>query len=621
MVNAERTLSIKRVRTVLQITMYILVCALVITAIITSKHIPAADAFAITDPTQVARNQAAGQLYTPTPTASRVPSVARSSQYPAAPQSVPGQPQVDPNTIVLYHFDLPADTVAIDATGRYTGTLSGNAAITNLGVYAGALRLDGATGYVTTGYLGTLNQGTIEAFVDFSEACHSPSDNFPIITILGPSGVVLALEENSGLHFGIYANGKWNWADSGINSCRYLKSGNSFNPPPWEDVPIRWPYEVWRFHHVAATWGPRGMEIWVDGVLHGVGNDDPYANIYPYPYMCNPQDQMMSSIYPLCKTPVMAPTMTVYPRGDYTGGLPTYNTFLIGYNPFIPAGTSSYPYFKGRIDEVRVSNIQRAFHWSVVPTITPTPTQTPVPISGEYSVDSQTIALFHLNYQAGQSVLEEVTQQYRYLSRYSQIVSNGRFGAALSLSGNDSSFDPGSLGNPGAGTLEAWVLFQSSASNQPLFASYQGGTSGTMFLGVPFYANTLSLGLYDGNAMQWQWVDSGVSPMSLAGCWHHVAGTWGARGMEIWIDGILQNRNGYTGGMLNPTWFWRVGGDLLGNSMSGLLDEVRVSAVQRTFTRQALAVGAPARAPMVIETPLYLPLVAVAPMPQCPFGP
>ncbi len=557
---------------------------------------------------------------TPTPTLIKVTPTFRSARVLAAPQSVPGQPQVDANTLALYHFDSPSETAAIDATGRYTGTLLGNATITSLGVYAGALRLDGASGYVSIGYLDdALSQGTIEAFVDFSEACHSPSDIFPIITIMGPSGVVLALEENSGLHFGIYANGKWNWADSGINSCRYLKSGNAFNPPPWQDVPIRWPYEVWRFHHVAATWGPRGMEIWVDGVLHGVGNDDPNANIWPYPYMCNPQDQMMSSIYPLCKTPVMAPTMTVYPRGDYTGGLLPYHTIFIGYNPSLPAVPPSNPYFKGRIEEVRISNIQRTFHWSVVPTITPTPTQTPVPISGEYSVDSQTIALFHLNYQAGQSVLEEVTQQYRYLSRYSQIVSNGRFGAALSLSGNDSSFDPGSLGNPGAGTLEAWVLFQSAASNQPLFASYQGGTSSTMFLGVPFYANTLSLGLYDGNAMQW--VDSGVSPRSLAGCWHHVAGTWGARGMEIWIDGILQNRNGYTGGMLNPTWFWRVGGDLVGNSMSGLLDEVRVSAVQRTFTRQALAIGARARAPMVIETPLYLPLIAVAPTPQCPFGP
>ncbi len=547
---------------------------------------------------------------TPSPAATASPTRAQSTRAPRAVQNVPGQPQVDANTVLLYHFDTP-DTVAVDATGNFTGTLIGNAQVGVPLLYSGVLSLDGNTAYVRTGYLGDLSEGTIEAFVDFSTAC-ARSWDFTIISAggdLGSNQPALVLRQQTGLMFGIYVAGQWRWADSGINACRYLNAGHTSNPPPWENVPVLWPYETWRFHHVAGTWGPRGVEIWVDGVLHGLGNTDPNAGYYPYPWMCNPQEQEMSVSYPNCDSPHMAPP---FPMGDYTGGLPSYSTFMIGCD-------SATSCFTGRIDEVRISNIQRTFHWSVVPTITPTPTQTPVPISGEYSVDSQTMALFHLNYQAGQSVLEEVTQQYRYLSRYSQIVSNGRFGAALSLSGNDSSFDPGSLGNPGAGTLEAWVLFQSSASNQPLFASYQGGTSSTMFLGVPFYANTLSLGLYDGNAMQW--VDSGVSPSSLAGCWHHVAGTWGARGMEIWIDGILQNRNGYTGGMLNPTWFWRIGGDLVGNSMSGLLDEVRVSAVQRTFTRQALAIGARARAPMVIETPLYLPLIAVAPTPQCPFGP
>lgn len=609
---------------VLRTASYAMAFVFILIIAATFRTLPAHAIVAMTTPASVVNRQIEPtRTRTPTPTLIRAAPTSRSAQFRAAPQSVPGQPQVDANTLALYHFDSPSETAAIDATGRYTGTLVGNATITSLGVYAGALRLDGASGYVSIGYLGdTLSSGTIEAFVDFSEACNTPSDAFPIVTVVGPAGVVLSLEENSGLRFGIYANNKWNWADSGINACRYLKSGNTFNPPPWEDVPIRWPYEVWRFHHVAATWGPRGMEIWVDGVLHGVGNDDPNAGIWPYPYMCNPQDQMMSSIYPLCKTPVMAPTMTVYPRGDYTGGLLPYHTVFIGYNPSLPAVPPSNPYFKGRIEEVRISNIQRTFHWSVVPTITPTPTQTPVPITGEYAVDGSTLVLYHLNTQSNwRSVYDEVTQTWNAgLGGNAMIVPGGRFGNALWLDGNGSYIQiPNNL--PGNGTIEMWINLSNVPNHFAIFSLGDATGSDRVYLGInQFLGQTLVLSVYDAD-LNVHTVDSGFRPIPQ--CWHHIAGSWGWQGLKIWVDGTLRGTQGYYGAPLNNFSRELVGCSSAFACAPGLIDEVRLSSVQRTFTRAGILAGAYAagRVPVLSRSanaegkPVYLPFIFLAPTP------
>ncbi|CAG0975195.1 hypothetical protein ANRL3_01763 [Anaerolineae bacterium] len=300
-----------------------------------------------------------------TPSAKRLPSGA--NDLPRIPSY---RPEVDANTVALYRFDYSNDDGVPEETNRFTGTLNGNATIMRVGWYGGALQTDGNNSYMRTGTLGNLNAGTIEAYVDFASACFLPdgtptvSKDFAIVSAVNESTgqTMLYLGAHVGLMFGIYINGAWYWADSGINPCRYL---NGPNPPAGS----MWPYEKWRFHHVAATWGPRGMEIWVDGVLHGVGTTDPTAGIQPYRYMCNPQMQLASAIYPLCQIPVMAPP---YPPGDYTGGLGSYSSFRVGCD-------STGICFKGKIDELRISNIQRTFSPIYDPPTFPNPTPLPNP--------------------------------------------------------------------------------------------------------------------------------------------------------------------------------------------------------------------------------------------------
>lgn len=545
---------------------------------------------------------------TATPTATANFSV-RSSRTPSAKsgsavQSVPGQPQVDQYTVALYHFDSP-NSVAIDATGRYTGTLHGNAAITDAGLYAGVLLLDGNGSYVRTGHLGNLSEGTVEAFVDYQSACIGSDSYRPIISAVNEAtGQTVFAFGRGVLDFVITVNGQTYFADSGINPCRYLAG-------PSGD---RWPYETWRFHHVAATWGPRGMEIWVDGVLHGVGNNDPNYWQEPYKYMCNPQMQMggygypPNDQYPRCKTPVMAPTMPAYPPGAYTGGLPPYTTFRIG--------CDTIGCINSRIDEVRISNIQRTFQWTVVPTVTPIPTQTPVPITGEYSVDSNTLALYHMNSQAGSKIFDEASQTWNgYLANNATITSGGRFDKALLLDGNGSHAQAPKL-IQGNGSVEMWIKLSNAPSLSAIFSAGNTNGSDTMYLGfIPWVSNSLIFSVQSNEPEpQTYAVDSGFKP--ILGCWHHVAGTWGTRGLQVWVDGTLRGTFGYYGAPSNYFERALVGCNNGLSCVQGLIDEVRISSVQRTFTRSAPIFRN--RAPSSGSTSLYLPFVAIAPTPSCP---
>lgn len=146
---------------------------------------------------------------TVTPSATRaLPTRTVGARVVNAPRSVPGQPSVDANTVALYRFDSP-NTVAIDATGNYTGTLIGNATTGNPSLYSGVLSLDGNRSYVRTGHLGNLPQGTIELFVDFAEACQQ-SWSFTILSVGGEFGTnqtALVIRQQIGLMFGIYRDG------------------------------------------------------------------------------------------------------------------------------------------------------------------------------------------------------------------------------------------------------------------------------------------------------------------------------------------------------------------------------------------------------------------------------
>ncbi len=525
-------------------------------------------------------------------TEARVPTLVDGTPFPVlatpvlatpAATPLPGQPKLDNYTVALYRFDAPGST-AFDETWRYPGWFNGGASITSPGLYRGALSLPGPTSFVGTGNLPALNQGTLEAFVDFQSACQTAADYYSIITAqAADSGdTILALKVSVGLTFGIYSDGLWHWASSGINACRYLSYGPS--APGW-------PYETWRFHHVAGTWGPRGLEIWVDGVLHGVGNNDPDADISPYPYMCNPQMQLgdwpwpPNPLYPVCQTPVVAPRMPAYPPGDYTGGIPSASLVI---------GCGRDRCFNGRIDEVRVSNIQRTFSVAVVPTITPTPTHTPVYIGSQYAPDSNTTGLYHLDQHvwmgADHFTKDAVNEQWdAVLEGNAALTPGGRFDSGMALDGSYSWGMPSFLGMsptivpPGPiGAFEAWVnLAPDSPDMSPFFAA--GNQYDLINFGLyPPAPGHIAFRVDNGDVILSN--DTQIMRSDLVGSWHHVAATWGGRGLEVWLDGMLCNSVEFSGTFPDVKEYIAAGCDRNGHCMKGGIDEVRVSNVQRRYS-------------------------------------
>lgn len=528
--------------------------------------------------------------------------------------SVIGQTQVDTYTVALYHLDSQVGNLVPDATGNYTATLVNNAVVTSTGLYGGALYLNGNAAYLKTGDLGVLPRGTIEAFVDFSQTCVSGvSSTFSVFSAGGDyhsNQRSMSVRSNGYLDFQIFRSSQWLMASSGINPCRYL-DGAPGNGATY------WPYETWRFHHVAATWGERGTEIWVDGVLHGVGTTWNIPAHTPVPagsvtplvyasdaYWCNPQAQggllyspayTPNPLYPVCQTPIIAPP---YPTGDYTGTLPAYTNFLIGCDA---DSDLSILCFRGRIDEVRISNIQRQFTWAVVPTSTPTPTQTPDLVTGEYSVDANTIMLHHFNSQSGGYVSDSVQgNKAGYLSGSSSITPTGKYNSGLYLNGAPSLVSIPALAFvlPQQGAVEVWVRLVGGSN--PVFL-HEGGPYGnywdqlTLGSGVNSSHPNIGFGLQNPQISQsWYWVDSGISPAAMMGAWHHVAGTWGNRGMEIWIDGHLCGVNAAITllpyGVNQP---FLVGCDGLAHCVLGTMDELRISSTQRSYV---LSPGAQPRA-------------------------
>ncbi|MBI5302827.1 MAG: hypothetical protein HY868_11880 [Chloroflexi bacterium] len=526
------------------------------------------------------------------PTASRTPTRTNPIRAPRAPHLMPGQTTMDAYTVALYHFDSTSDMTAIDETGNYTGTFSSGASVSANGLYAGGLYLDRAQqGYVSLGNYGNQPQGTVEMFVDFLHACTQTSDHFTLLSAGSGFGGAqnLWVGVEGFIKFKIFVNGSWEWVDSGINPCRYLIGGNL--APYWAELtpyPTNtWPYETWRMHHLAITWGARGMELWVDGVLHGIGaSTTPEANTYAY--RCNPQMQLSSWRYPLCATPVL----NVSAPYSYKGGLPAYSTMLLGCD--VPGNC-----FNGIIDEVRVSNLQRTFAPSIIPTTTPLPTSTPVAPVGEYSVDGYTASLFHMS-DITPGLLKmtknEVTQTYSArLNGNAIITANGRFNNGIYLDGTldrdgvPSFLDAGHSDIQGGGAFEIWVNF-SSLPNIGTLVNGGGGFQdivnvATLQLNLVNKGNgthQLEFRIYDRNISDWRIAGTTVPSATFAGTWHHIAATWGGRGMELWIDGVRAATYPY-GGFPAGVEKFLIGSGQSGYNITGTIDEFRVNTIQRTF--------------------------------------
>jgi uncharacterized RDD family membrane protein YckC len=221
---------------------------------------------------------------------------------------------------------------------------------------------------------------------------------------------------------------------------------------------------------------------------------------------------------------------------------------------------------------------------------------TPPPRVGEYSSDSNTVLLLHMNESSGSSLHDASGHGYRVTTTGTTIV-DGRFGLARRFS-NEVGFvardyisvtDSPALNPPEALTFEAWIYLTANSegwtNGMPIFSrddSYMG-VQGYSF-GVGSCDANLGLVFYDGELG----VCKGWVPGLDLGQWHHVAFTLesngGQKSVRLYID-CRQVAQAFAPGTLHRNHlttfigrrFGSAGAFPYNSGFAGLIDEVRVS--------------------------------------------
>ncbi len=166
---------------------------------------------------------------------------------------------------------------------------------------------------------------------------------------------------------------------------------------------------------------------------------------------------------------------------------------------------------------------------------------------------------------------------------------NGRFGGAVSLSGQASEVDPPALGTfyKTGFTYEAWVQKQTSKNDVAVLGTWTGAGGPMIWVDHINGRYRLTLGSSFGN-----YLDSGRTP--TVGQWQHVAATYDGAVARIYIDGVETASAPFTGNVGDSNT-WRVGafGSPAGGFFDGLVDNVRI--YDRALSASEIAVNMASR--------------------------
>ena len=125
------------------------------------------------------------------------------------------------------------------------------------------------------------------------------------------------------------------------------------------------------------------------------------------------------------------------------------------------------------------------------------------------------------------------------------------------------------------GTVEFWFSSPSWGGSEAVWCA-GAGHPGTNFdmarFGSHFSAGSeaISFGIFSG---VWRWSNSGQ--VLVDNTWYHFAGTWGAEGVKIYINGELMRTNTFTGQM-SAYAVDLIGAGTWGDYTSGDIDELRI---------------------------------------------
>src|ERR1051325_1865287 len=204
-----------------------------------------------------------------------------------------------------------------------------------------------------------------------------------------------------------------------------------------------------------------------------------------------------------------------------------------------------------------------------------------VPQQSPYANDANTVLLQHFDGTTSGSANGSVTY------------TNGVFGQGVHL--NDGSWVSWNLGALSQGTVEFWGKLDTLdyGGSWPTFiqSDYSQFFASTFYTEIVtnraisgYHCGCNPPGGNDWVGMTTNWSSAVVTP----NVWHHYATTWGSQGFHFYFVGTLiySNANSYA---QNPaTAFWAIGGltgggPASGPGFTGVVDELRISNIQRTF--------------------------------------
>ncbi len=220
-------------------------------------------------------------------------------------------------------------------------------------------------------------------------------------------------------------------------------------------------------------------------------------------------------------------------------------------------------------------------------------------------LDANTLALYNFDTPSNKLVVNEVGNDKLNGELFGDakiMLNAGKYGGGLVLDGDGDYMKVNPFGNPEEGTVELW--FKVPHAN-PSKKSLAPGVLWTLTSACKDYGKSSDspfiLATHTGLAApnlwfgiwtdKWIVADSGIDPKKLVGEWHHVAGTWGKRGIEIYIDGKLAGTNkDFKDALPDPSYeFWIIGSDSWKADIEGIIDGVRLSNKQRTASELLLS--------------------------------
>jgi hypothetical protein len=135
------------------------------------------------------------------------------------------------------------------------------------------------------------------------------------------------------------------------------------------------------------------------------------------------------------------------------------------------------------------------------------------------------------------------------------------------------------------GWVEMWVKLEYNPNDH--FALIVSGSEygdeydDGFFLGKhTYFSDNLVFMIWAGLGPGWQVADSGIHADEFVDQWRHVRGTWGPRGVEIWVDQILRDTYDYTGELFLNYQAIHIGTNSWKWDAAALIDEVRIGDVQ-----------------------------------------